>query len=392
MIIMELNISKNRIKNVLLNEYLFILLTIVTFDVFITIMSDYYIDDKFGIDGIGEALAIVIVFRILKYIVTFFVFIINPIRIIIQYKNEFKEINTKCKKNMYIILTLVPIIFSLLIILEIPISNYMYTLKYETGKNAYSLNYDEYKTPKDFERELDKRGFIYNSEFDLTRLNGKYKNRVNSSPKYYYEKASVMPLFTKLSYFSDTKDYNDIITFDSNIKYPAYIYNTILYLYAKNESLQYAPISRYDGHTSLTDTFYPFYQDYYIECKILYVDNDMYAIIGVGQSYDIEEFFSKKNESYSPFYTYPYNMIISEKKSITTFVNNKYYPDGAILNKGGKFEMVPNTNKREWDEPYVIREVEKLDIVTLNNIAEELQNGILKESIEYHFNKRNNKF
>ena len=390
MIIMELNISKNRIKNVLLNEYLFILLTIVTFDVFITIMSDYYIDDKFGIDGIGEALAIVIVFRILKYIVTFFVFIINPIRIIIQYKNEFKEINTKCKKNMYIILTLVPIIFSLLIILEIPISNYMYTLKYETGKNAYSLNYDEYKTPKDFERELDKRGFIYNAKFDLSRLNGKYKNRVNSLPEYYYENASVMPLFTKLSYFSDTKDYNDIITFDSNVKYPAYIYNTILYLYAKNESLQYAPISRYDGHTSLTDTFYPFYQDYYIECKILYVDNDMYAIIGVGQSYDIEEFFNKKKEGYSPFYTYPYNMIISEKKSITTFVNNKYYPEGAILNKGGKFEMVQNTNKREWDEPYIIREVEKLDIVTLNNIAEELQNGILKESIEYHFNKRNN--
>ena len=366
------------------------LLTIVTFDVFITIMSDYYIDDKFGIDGIGEALAIVIVFRILKYIVTFFVFIINPIRIIIQYKNEFKEINTKCKKNMYIILTLVPIIFSLLIILEIPISNYMYTLKYETGKNAYSLNYDEYKTPKDFERELDKRGFIYNAKFDLSRLNGKYKNRVNSLPEYYYENASVMPLFTKLSYFSDTKDYNDIITFDSNVKYPAYIYNTILYLYAKNESLQYAPISRYDGHTSLTDTFYPFYQDYYIECKILYVDNDMYAIIGVGQSYDIEEFFNKKKEGYSPFYTYPYNMIISEKKSITTFVNNKYYPEGAILNKGGKFEMVQNTNKREWDEPYIIREVEKLDIVTLNNIAEELQNGILKESIEYHFNKRNN--
>ena len=390
MIIMELNISKNRIKNVLLNEYLFILLTIVTFDVFITIMSDYYIDDKFGIDGIGEALAIVIVFRILKYIVTFFVFIINPIRIIIQYKNEFKEINTKCKKNMYIILTLVPIIFSLLIILEIPISNYMYTLKYETGKNAYSLNYDEYKTPKDFERELDKRGFIYNAKFDLSRLNGKYKNRVNSLPEYYYENASVMPLFTKLSYFSDTKDYNDIITFDSNVKYPAYIYNTILYLYAKNESLQYAPISRYDGHTSLKDTFYPFYQDYYIECKILYVDNDMYAIIGVGQSYDIEEFFNKKKEGYSPFYTYPYNMIISEKKSITTFVNNKYYPEGAILNKGGKFEMVQNTNKREWDEPYIIREVEKLDIVTLNNIAEELQNGILKESIEYHFNKRNN--
>lgn len=45
-------------------------------------------------------------------------------------------------------------------------------------------------------------------------------------------------------------------------------------------------------------------------------------------------------------------MILSEKDSITTFVNDKYYPNGAIENKAGRFTMVPNTNKRSWSEFY----------------------------------------
>lgn len=348
------------------------------------------IDDNIGLDGIGQALAIVILLRLFKYVITFIFLIINPIRILICHKNDFKQISSKKKRILYKVITFFPTLISLLIIFEIPISNMMYNLKYETGKNAYSVSYDNYKTAKDFEQELEKRGFIYNSEFDLSRLNKKYGFINSSLSMYYYEKATLMPLFTKLDYFSDSKDYNDVITFNSNIKAPAYIYNTILYLYDKNESLQYAPISRYDGHDSVGDTNYPFFEDYYIECKIVYVDNDIYAIIGVGQSYDIQDYFNKRREDDNTIYTYPYNMILSERGTITTFFNNKYYPDGAIINRRGSFEMTPNNNERIWTEYYNIRKVDKLDVFTLNKIARELQDGILKESIDYHFDKKNN--
>ena len=390
---MEFNLKKDelsknkKLKKKIINEYMYVIFTILILNILLPFLADYMIGDNTGIDGIGQALGIVVILRILKYIITFIVFVINPIRILFSYKNDFREIIPKTKKVIYIIITILPILFSLLIILEVPISNYMYSMKYETGKNAYSLTSDEYKTPKDFKIELENRGFIYNSEDILSRLNGKYGNNNKNLSKYYYEEASLMPLFTKLDYFSDTKDYNDIITFNSNVKAPGYVYNTILYLSDKNDVLQYAPISRYDGHTYLTGNFYPFYQDYYIECKILYVDEDIYAIIGVGQSYDIEKYFGDKKKDYNTFYTYPYNMILSEKDSITTFVDDKYYPDGAIENKGGRFEMVPNTNKRDWSEFYSVRKVDKLDVYTINEIAKELQNGILKDSIEYHFNK-----
>ena len=381
-------LSKNKkLKKKIINEYMYVIFTILILNILLPFLADYMIGDNTGIDGIGQALGIVVILIILKYIITFIVFVINPIRIVFSYKNDFREIIPKTKKVIYIIITILPILFSLLIILEVPISNYMYSMKYETGKNAYSLTSDEYKTPKDFKIELENRGFIYNSEDILSRMNGKYGNNNKNLSKYYYEEASLMPLFTKLDYFSDTKDYNDIITFNSNVKAPGYVYNTILYLSDKNDVLQYAPISRYDGHIYLTGIFYPYYQDYYIECKILYVDEDIYAIIGVGQSYDIEKYFGDKKKEYNTFYTYPYNMILSEKDSITTFVDDKYYPDGAIENMGKRFEMVPNTNKRDWSEFYSVRKVDKLDVHTINEIAKELQNGILKDSIEYHFNK-----
>lgn len=390
---MEFNLKKDELsknkkfKKKIINEYMYVIFTILILNILLPFLADYMIGDNTGIDGIGQALGIVVILRILKYIITFIVFVINPIRILFSYKNDFREIFPKTKNVIYIIVTILPILFSLLIILEVPISNYMYSMKYENGKNAYSLTSDEYKTPKDFKIELENRGFIYNSEDILSRLNGKYGNNNKNLSKYYYEEASLMPLFTKLDYFSDTKDYNDIITFNSNVKAPGYVYNTILYLSDKNDVLQYAPISRYDGDTYLTGNFYPFYQDYYIECKVLYVDEDIYAIIGVGQSYDIEKYFGDKKKDYNTFYTYPYNMILSEKDSITTFVDDKYYPDGAIENNGGRFEMVPNTNKRDWSEFYSVRKVDKLDVYTINEIAKELQNGILKDSIEYHFNK-----
>ena len=379
--------GQKTLKSKIILEYVYVILTFLILYFLLPFLSDYIVNNDTVIDGIGQALALVLIFRILKYIITFIVFIINPIWILIKYKNKFKFVVQKEKKTIYIIVTILPVLFSMLMLLEIPISNLIYKSKYETGKNSYSLTKNEYKTPKDFQDELEKRGFIYNSNLELSRLNSKYPNINENNSKYYYENASLMPLFSQLDYFADTKDYNNIIDFNSNIKAPVYIYNTILYLYDKNEELKYAPISRYNGHTSLIGTHYPYFEDYYIELKILYVNEDVYAIIGVGQSYDIEKYFIDKKEDNKYFYTYPYNMIISEKDTITTYFNKKYYPEGAIENKGNKFEMTPNTNKKEGSEFYKVRKVNKLDVYTINEIAKELQNGILKESIESHFNK-----
>ena len=375
------------LKKKLIYQYLYMILTVVILNISLPLLFDFMMVDNTGIDGIGQALVVGAILNILKYIVTIIVFIVNPIRILISYKNYFKEILPKPQKAKYIILTMLPILISLLILFSGVILSYMYHIKYETGKNAYTVNSDEYKTPKDFERELDKRGFVYNSKPVLSRLNSKYTGITEEFSKYYYEEASVMPLFTQMDYFSDSKDYNDIITFDSDTKAPAYIYNTILYLYDQNENLQYAPVSRYDAHDYITSKSYPFYQDYYIECKILYVDDDIYAIIGVGQSYDIQKYFDDHKTDDSSFYreTYPYYMILSEKDNITTFFEDKYYPDGAIINQGDSFEMSPNTNERPSSELYSVRKVDKLDIITLNKVAKELQEGVLKDSIEYHF-------
>ena len=382
--------SNKKLKKKIINEYVFIFSSILITYILLPFLFDYILGDNTGIDGIGQALGIIIIWRILQYLVTFIFFVINPIRILITCRNELKNIDHKFQKIIRILITVFPILFSLLIILQVPIANFMYNLKYETGKNSYSLSYDEYKSPQDFQNELINRGLIYNenSESLLLQLNKKYMIGMNK--KYYYEEASLMPLFTKSDYFSDTKDYNDIITFYSSSKAPLYIYNAILTLPSQYEKLQYAAISRYAGHKYLSGSSYPFFEDYYIECKILFVDEDIYAIIGVGQSYDIERYYEEYEKcNMDNMYDYPFYMILSEKETITTFYNGQYYPDGAIENAGDKFEMSPNTNEKTWADHknYPVRKVDRLDIDTINTIAKELQNGILKDSIEYHFSK-----
>ena len=80
---------------------------------------------------------------------------------------------------------------------------------------------------------------------------------------------------------------------------------------------------------------------------------------------------------------YPYYMILSEKSSIKTYVRGRYHPKGAIEDYGSSFEMRANT--LDVDSKYPIKKVSKLNKNTINKVANELQNGILKKSIEeYH--------
>lgn len=384
-------IKKNKnLKNKIIREYLYIIFTILFLYFLLPFLASYMIGDNTGIDGIGQTLGVAIPLMIFKYIITFIFFVINPIRILIIYKNEFKAIFPKIKKVICILVTILPIFISSLIILEIPISNFTYKLKYKTGKNAYTVRSENYKLPIDFYNELKERNLLYDEDTYslMTRLNDDHDciNYIhddgNLISQKCYAKATMMGINDARYY--DSIDKSNITDMYQN-SFPVYMYNSILTLPSKNEKMQYAALGRFSYNVDDYGDYRAEFKDYYIECKILYVDGDIYAIIGLGQSYDVEKYNNEVGDALFS-YNYPFNMILSEKNSITTFVDGKYYPNGAIENSGSIYEMKPNNNFR-YTSHYPVRKVDRLDIDTINDIAEELQNGVLKNSIEYHFDK-----
>ena len=199
----------------------------------------------------------------------------------------------------------------------------------------------------------------------------------------YYPEATIMPLTE--AEFHDDLSKNKILFPDSEENYPAYVYNAILLLPNDGSKLRYVPLARYDDFPCGKMSFRPHKEDYYIECKILCVDGNVYAIIGVSQSMDVRESFGQ--------FLRPCYMLLSETQKITTYYEGKYYPNGAIYNQCGGFEMLPNTREQSFGYPgkpvnYPVRVVERVDLATINRIAAELQEGVLKESIEYHEAKR----
>lgn len=389
------HLNNKKLTTKIVAEYIYIVLIIVIMVVFLPYLFDYMIGDNRGIDGIGQALAAGLLLNSIKNISIFIFGIINPIRIYKSYKNEIKKITPKIKKCIYIFIIFFPILLAILIIFETPILNYFYVLKYERGKNSYTINEENYQKPSDFYNELKERNLLYNDETSMlmNRLNGNH-----DSNNYIHKDGALIsvPCYAESLMFGLTNErFYDSIDNENTIddmykkSYPAYIYNAILTLPSQNEDLQYAALGRYSCNTEDYGNYRPKFKDYYIECKILYVDEDIYAILGVGQCYNIEKYYSYIRKSYQSFYTYPYYMIISEKDTITTFYNNNYYPNGAIANYGDNFTMKPNTNSSSTEELYNIKKVDKLDANTINKIAKELQNTTLKNSIEFHFNQKN---
>ena len=125
----------------------------------------------------------------------------------------------------------------------------------------------------------------------------------------------------------------------------------------------------------------PYYKDYYLECKILMIDGHVYAIIGTGESRHVEQSFP---ENERPFY-----VLLSEEDQVTTFYRKKFYPDGSIEVRYAEFRrlsMIPNTKENKsdgyWTSRFPVRKVERIDKNTIDAVALELANGVLKESIE----------
>lgn len=393
---MEINIQKDevkkrkRLKNKIILEYLYIILMISTLYFLLPFLFDFMVGDNTGIDGVGQALGIVIILRILTYVLTIIFMVINPIRILVTYKNEIKEIFPKIKKIICIIIIIIPILFSLLKLFEVPISNLMFHLKYETGKNSYTVSPENYKLPIDFYDELKERNLLYNEDTNtlMNRLNSNHDciNYIHDGNKLISQNCYAKSTMTGISseiYYDNIS--NNIITDMYQNSFPVYMYNAILTLPNKNEKMQYAALGRFSYNSDDYGEYRAFHNDYYIECKILYVDGDIYAIIGLGQSYPVKKYNSQIDDA-TFNYNYAFNMILTEKDTITTYVDGKYYPNGAIENSGNSYEMRPNT-KVLYTSHYPVRKVERLDVYTINNIASELQDGVLKKSIDFHFNE-----
>ena len=83
--------NKINLKKKIYREYLYIFVSIIYFFI-CPILANFMLGDNKGIDGIGNALAIMFLLNGILSIFIICFFIINPIRIIISYKSQLQEI------------------------------------------------------------------------------------------------------------------------------------------------------------------------------------------------------------------------------------------------------------------------------------------------------------
>ena len=344
-------------------------------------------NDKGGWEGVGVVLLMVFIYIALHVVLALTFLMVNPIRIMIKYRQELRQIMPLGRRIGTYLLVGFPIPFSLAFVFRRQVEGFFYHLVYETGKNGYVVASANYRDPQEFQDELLKRQLCFTEEHRefLNELNQKYQVKKARHQEDYYSPAKMQSLQEE----QDDLYYQNVIYPGDGQKAPAYLYNSILVLPHKDGKLQYAPIGQYTMNSSYGGSVKkPFHQDYYIECKILYIDGHIYAMIGVGESRCIQECFK---EHHRPFY-----LLLSEEERITTFFKGKYYPDGAFAHG---FEhvyplrMQPNTRQQKKDNPlwpilYPLRKVERIDLDTINAVAEELQSGILKESVAYYSDGR----
>ena len=275
-------------------------------------------DRNMGSDELFVLLIVSFVLQGMMWGGAIFSYVINPIRVLIVCWKSIGEMHAMLRISTMIVMVL-PIPFI------VPFGKRLYELYYENksewGKEigCYQKSPEDYKTPSQFREELRKRGLLFN-DGDIIGFGG--------------TGGDVYP-------GQDCR--------------PAYEYVSFLCQTEKDGKMGYVPSSR------LTD--------YYLECRILYVDGDIYAVIGNSESDVIRQHFASKDR--------PYCMILAEKESITTYVGGKYYSNGAIRVGKGPMEMLSYANENMLSNyhpaVYPIRKVERLDFNTINKVAEELQ-------------------
>ena len=260
------------------------------------------------------------------------------------------------------------------------IENHFFRKKYETGKDTYEKAPEEYRKTIEFYEALQERD-LYCTEADkelMEKLNAPYTIG-NLLSKYYYTRGTIFAIEGET--FKDNLSGNRWMAATSTERAPVFVYNAILTLPEPDGQLRYAPLARYEDETysPRTGNETPFFKDYYIECKIVCVDGDMYAIVGVGEAWTVHKAFETVK---------PHFVILSETENIKTYCDGKYCPYGAVENEScGQFVMHPNTNEFDCGAPfrpinYPVRVVERLDRAAIDRYAAELQQGVLAESIE----------
>ncbi len=259
----------------------------------------------------------------------------------------------------------------------------------EAGKNTDASPQSEEEdldkefamSPRDFIAILDERGLTEeNGGYELMdAMNEKYRDVIEErNEEFFYTKAIMMPL--RRSRFQDSFGNTKFWRHPSEKMWPAYVYNAILICPGKGDRLRYAPFARYAQQKNAKlsgrpakdlEGAFPYDKDLYVECKLLCVDTQIYAIIGVGESLCV------KRHCRSLRLVKPYYLILSEKDTITTRVDGVYDPDGAIEAVPNGFVMrgseanTPRYKKKQL--LYPVRKVDRIDIDTINAVAAELQ-------------------
>ena len=321
-------------------------------------------------DGLGAAVITAYGSRIIGGILAVLAFVVNPIRIAVKYWKNFTT-----KPLFFGILCLVLVLMIIpavaLFLFSNAISNYVFRRRYKTGEGEYTVAPENYRRPADFQKELDERGLAWT--WDDRKLMNSLHAKYNPGMSYYgvthgyYYTESVMMAVTGDTFIDDYKKENAILPDEMFERSPAYIYNSVLVVPPEGGKLRYAALGRYGKQDSMTGNKFPFFDDFYIECKIMYVDGDIYAVIGVDECFAIH-----KDKRFAGLER-PFYVILSEKDHITTYVDGKYYPNGGIELSSGAITMVPNTRERSWTKLYPVRRVERLDVDAINLVAAEIQ-------------------
>ena len=111
------NIKKEKtLEYIIICEYLWL--------IFVKFFVSYFVKVVLGL-GVGGpskyngvTYVFVLILTILYFASTILVFLLNPIRILIQYKKKFKEIEPFGKKIVYIFLAALPLIISALVVIK----------------------------------------------------------------------------------------------------------------------------------------------------------------------------------------------------------------------------------------------------------------------------------
>ena len=313
----------------------------------------------------------------------------NPIRIMIQHFKLIQEVEPSGKMAEYIILILLPLLLVLITVLfGKKIAKLYRYLVYKDGKDAYPADPETFITPGKFVEELRQRGLYFEAEDEalIDKLNSPYQDDIEKHGKSeYYEKASIkrLALEEEIRKGVDNECLNErnsyICTPDEDVKAPGYYYNSVLILPKGEDRLRYAPVGRYVHQENLRDIPNPYKDDYYIECKIFCIDSKIYALIGLGESKII-------NEAVKGFRK-PFYIILAEEDHLTTYFKGTYYPYGSIAHHYHEMEIYPNVLDGSKWRRYPVRKVDRVDLDAINRYCRELQEGILKDSIEEYLRR-----